>query len=268
MLAPRSLQNRLLLSFLLSMLAIFTMGGFVIYPVISRHLHEEHDDLLRDRLNFYAGMMNIHSKRGVPSAGFLLPDAASAYEWERVTSSDNPDLMQAWYVARGTPLPTKSESLRHKTDQPRNSIPEGEVAFMDYNQWDGRPARLCTRVFVPPRKEDPALPDIQVQLVVGRDLTTLQKTLSDVRWFVIKIGLAVMGGILVASLFIIRRGVRPVNSLTHQIEVMPLAEEGAHFSLPGAPTELQPVVARLNALMDRVTDAIELERQFANNADH
>jgi len=74
--------------------------------------------------------------------------------------------------------------------------------------------------------------------------------------------------VLLASRLIIRRGVKPLKSLSQQIEVMPLAQEGAHFALPGAPTELQPVVGRLNALMDRVSDAIEHERQFANNAAH
>ena len=99
-------------------------------------------------------------------------------------------------------------------------------------------------------------------------MSALNKTLNEVRWFLVKIGLAVMGVILIVSRIIIRRGVKPVKSLAGQIEVIPLTDEGDRFSLPGAPSELQPVVGRLNALMDRVNSAIEHERQFASHAAH
>jgi len=269
MFPPRSLQNRLLLSFLLSMMAILVMGGFVIYTVINRHLHAEHDVLLRDRLFFYETTMRLKPLREKdPASKDSIPSYNMApAEWERIVANENPDLVEAWQEKRGTLIPPKSPSLINKPDLPRLKVAGDDVVFTDYTLWDGRPARLCSRVFVP-KKTRPDLDEVKVQLVVGRDLQALQKTLDDVFWFVVKIGVAVMGGILVASLFIIRRGVRPVNSLTRQIEIMPLAEEGAHFSLPGAPTELQPVVGRLNALMDRVNDAIEHERQFANNAAH
>ena len=49
---------------------------------------------------------------------------------------------------------------------------------------------------------------------------------------------------------------------------MPLVDSDARFGLPGAPSELQPVVGRLNALMDRVGSAIEHERMFTSNAAH
>jgi signal transduction histidine kinase len=109
---------------------------------------------------------------------------------------------------------------------------------------------------------------MKVQVVAGRDLSALEKTLAKVRRVLVRFGLGVMAVVLAVSALIIRRGVKPVNSLAHQIEVMPLADEGARFALPGAPSELQPVVGRLNALMDRVGAAIEHERQFASNAAH
>ena len=67
MFPPRSLQNRLLLSFLVSMTAILALGGFVIYTVIGRHLASENDDLLRDRLLFYETVYRLEK------AFFLAP---------------------------------------------------------------------------------------------------------------------------------------------------------------------------------------------------
>ena len=262
MLTPRSLQNRLLLSFLLSMLAILAAGGFVIYKVIGHQLAAENDALLLDKLFFYETAAQLQSKNNLTLAGSRLP----LPDWERFSKKDNPDLVQGWLLERGTTF-MKSPPLLNRPDLMRPAVQDGETVFSDITLWDGRPARICSRISVP-MKESSHLDDLKVQIVVGRDMLAIYSTLSKVRWFLVKIGLAVMGGILIASRLIIRRGVRPVNSLTHQIEVIPLAEEGAHFSLPGAPTELQPVVGRLNALMDRVSDAIEHERQFASNAAH
>jgi signal transduction histidine kinase len=259
----RSLQFRLLLSFLLSMMGILALGGFVIYKVIGTHLEAENDALLRDRLEFYKSSMELVTRRGLVQAAFTMIDE----EAKRFERKVNPDLFQAWNVERGNPVPFKSPALMLKPDLPRIPVSGAEVAFGDHTLWDGRPARLCSAIFVP-MKKDPKLPDIAVQLVVGRDLLSLEATLGKVRWFLVKMGLGVMGVILIASRLIIRRGVRPLKALSQQIEVMPLAQEGAHFALPGAPMELQPVVGRLNALMDRVGDAIEHERQFANNAAH
>ena len=263
MLPPRSLQNRLLLGFLLSMLAVLALGGFVIYRVIESLLESENDELLRDRLNFYQASVQLEEKRGLTVGGFRMtyPDS------ELFQRETNPDLFQAWMHENGKPIPQKSPALMLKPDLPRIPVQGEEVAFADYTLWDGRPARLCSRVFLP-RKTKPELENHKVQIIVGRDLVALHGTLSDLRWFLVRMGLAVMGAVLAVSWLIIRRGVKPVVFLTHQIEHMPLAEEGAKFLLPGAPTELQPVVARLNALMDRVSDAIEHERQFASNAAH
>jgi signal transduction histidine kinase len=263
MLPPRSLQNRLLLGFLLSMVAILALGGLVIYQVIAMHLEEENDELLLDRLNFYQDTMELEGKRGVTVGAFRV----NLEDRTRFLNNANPDLFQAWFHESGKPIPQKSPALLLKPDLPRIAVSGNEVAFADYTLWDGRPARLCSRVFLP-RKVKPDLDELEVQLVVGRDLVGLQHTLGRVERFLVKMGLAVLAAVLVVSWLIIRRGVKPVVSLTHQIEHMPLADEATHFSLPGAPTELQPVVGRLNALMDRVSDAIEHERQFANNAAH
>lgn len=258
---PRSLQNRLLLSFLVSMTVILAAGGFVIYKVIDRHLDSENDALLRDRLAFYETTLGLKSDRGEVLAKFRMTNP----EWERISATGNPDLVMAWLVDRGIAL-IRSPALGNH-DLPRLAAKGDGVVFADHILWDGRRARLCSREFVP-TKDNPSLPDVRVQVVVGRDLLTLETTLQRVRSFLIKIGLAVMGVLLIASRLIIRRGVKPVKSLAQQIEVMPLAEGGQRFGLPGAPAELQPVVGRLNALMDRVVAAIEHERQFASNAAH
>lgn len=260
--SPRSLQNRLLLSFFVGMTVILTAGGFVIYKVIGSHLESENDALLRDRLRFYETTLKIMPLRGAVVASFRWIPA----ELELTSPTETPWLAQAWMAENGKEIPFPFP-IPEKSRLPRPSASGQEVIFLDHTLQDGRAVRLCSRVFVP-AKEPPSLPDVKVQVVVARDLKALDAALAKIRWFLIKIGLAVLGVVLIATRLIIRRGVKPVNSLAHQIEVIPLADEGARFGLPGAPSELQPVVGRLNALMDRVGAAIDHERQFASNAAH
>ena len=246
------------------MTAILLCGGFVIYKVIGQHLEAENDALLLDRLNFFEAVTKLRSERGIVIPSFNIVEP----EWARISATGNPDLVQGWVADTGKDVLGKSPALAAlKESLPRPVLSGDGAEFVDHRLRDGRMARLVSRVF-PAVSDDPKIVPVRIQLVVGRDLETLNSTLRKVQSFLIKIGFAVTGAVLLASLYIIRRGVKPVNSLTRQIDILPLAEEGERFSLPGAPSELQPVVARLNALMDRVGAAIEHERQFASNAAH
>ena len=256
---PRSLQNRLLLGIFVCMTALLVAGGAVVYGVIGGHLQTESDALLRDRLNFYQATLRLKAN-GLPA--FNMAPA----EWERISATGNPDLVQIWVADTGKEIPLRSPALRGHS-LPRVDMSGDGITFIDHTLWDGRLARLCSLIFEPPR-EDKTMAPVRIQLVVGRDLETLETTLTRVRRFFVKIGAGLTVALLLAARWIIRRGVRPVNALAGQIESMPLTDSSQRFGLPGAPAELQPVVGRLNALMDRVGAAIEHERQFASNAAH
>lgn len=262
---PRSLKFRLLLSFLVCMTVILAGGGVAIYKAIELHLEEEHDNLLRERLFFYEKTLEITSLHKVPTPSLRLSDP----EWEHMDTPGNPDLVMGWVVATGSSAIPRTPSLREaNVDLPRIPVTGNEISYADWTTWDGRPARLCSRVSIP-MKAITSMPDVPVQVVVGRDLVTLNTTLHDVRWFLVKTGAGVMLAVLLASAVLIRRGVKPLVTLAQQIEQRPfVSDAGEPFSLPGAPLELLPVVGRLNTLMDRVGEAIEHERQFANNAAH
>ena len=256
---PHSLQNRLLLGILLCMTVLLLGGGVVVYRVIGAHVRDEADALLTDRLNFYRATLRLKAN-GLPA--FNMAPA----EWERISATGNPDLVQIWVADTGKEIPLRSPALTGRS-LPRVALDGERVVFRDHVLWDGRAARLSSLAFAPPR-EDAEMEPVRIQLVVGRDLVELEKTLDKVRWMLGKTGAGLVGAMLLAARGIIRRGVRPVNVLAEQIGEMPLDDGSRRFGLPGAPDELQPVVGRLNALMDRVGAAIEHERQFASHAAH
>ncbi len=96
--SPRSLQNRLLLGFFVSMTAILLCGGFVIYKVIGQHLEAENDALLLDRLNFFEAVTKLRSERGIVIPSFNIVEP----EWARISATGNPDLVQGWVADTGT----------------------------------------------------------------------------------------------------------------------------------------------------------------------
>ena len=66
----------------------------------------------------------------------------------------------------------------------------------------------------------------------------------------------------------VRRGLAPLDRLREQMGARSGDESGAAFTLPDAPGELAPVVAQLNALMERVGRALQREQALQSAAAH
>jgi two-component system sensor histidine kinase QseC len=65
----------------------------------------------------------------------------------------------------------------------------------------------------------------------------------------------------------VRRALRPLDSLSRDLSTRQ-PHEAKPIALPGAPRELEPVLASLNGLVERVHGALDRERQFAADAAH
>lgn len=65
----------------------------------------------------------------------------------------------------------------------------------------------------------------------------------------------------------VRRGLRPLELLTHELASRELGNR-APVTLDHPPLELQPVLAALNAQLQRLADALERERRFSADVAH
>ena len=255
-LKPKSLQGRLLLGILASLTLTLALGGVVVYRVIDSHLREEFDHALEEKLRFYATTLSLTEGKAVWKMGQA--------EWERVSDPANPDFVQFWFLPQGKFI-YRSPGL-DGTNLPRVEIKGMDPVLSDLRLFGDKSVRMITRqVF--PNQESSGAPT-PVQVAVARDTASLAHALFQVKWFLIKTAVLTTILLMLATRWIVRRGVKPAASLASQIEAMPLVDSDARFSLPGAPSEIQPVVGRLNALMDRVGAAIEHERMFTSNAAH
>ena len=107
-----------------------------------------------------------------------------------------------------------------------------------------------------------------VELTVARDTADLDRTLERLRWLLV--GLCA-GAIVVseaALVWVVGRAVRPVNRLAEEIESLRETDLARRLDLPDVPTELAPVVERLNGLLGRLESAFSRERAFTADVAH
>ena len=107
-----------------------------------------------------------------------------------------------------------------------------------------------------------------MHVVIAKELNSVLDALRQLRgvMYQVAVGLTVL--LLASTTFFLRRNLQPLKQLSDQIESTPVTGGSSHFELRGAPSELDPVVERLNTLMDRVEGAFERERHFTANAAH
>ena len=260
-LAPRSLQNRLLLAFLVGMVLIEAGASYLAYRLMERHTWEEFDRMLVDKLRFYKSTLFFDVK-GRPT--WRMGEA----DWDRVMDPADPDYFELYYP--GGKRIGGSKTLGRK-DLPIVGSGE-EIAYEDIllpNGKHGRAAGMITSVKHFLTADEKGEFELQpIHVVVARSADTKNKTLNEVRWRLLAASMAGTLALVSSAYFIIRRNVKSAGDLTRQIDEMELTDHNQRFALPGAPSELEKVVGRLNALMDRVTSAIENERQFTSNAAH
>jgi two-component system, OmpR family, heavy metal sensor histidine kinase CusS len=261
-LIPRSLKYRLLLAFLVGMVLIQAGASYLAYRLMERHTWEEFDRTLADKIEFLRTTF-FFDDQGRPK--WRMGEA----DWDRYLDKEDPDYFQfqfpdGRYIRRsknldGKPLPAVGQ-MAEIPEFTNVQLPHGSA---------GRAAGMLAKVkhYLTADFKGDSEPEL-VHIVIARSVLTVEKTLSEVRWRLLAASalgtLALMG----AAFFIIRQNVKSAGELAEQIAQMPLDDAGRRFALPKAPEELDKVVGRLNALMDRVATAIENERQFTSNAAH
>jgi len=115
------------------------------------------------------------------------------------------------------------------------------------------------------RKGDP---EKLVTLVVARSLAGLERRLARFRWLLLTTGAATMAAALAVCFVVVGRGLRPLKALAADIEGIHEENLSQRVSEEGTPAELQPVVAKLNDLIDRLEIAFERERGFTADVAH
>jgi heavy metal sensor kinase len=134
---------------------------------------------------------------------------------------------------------------------------------------DGRHARyLAYRFPVKPDEDEKPIATANVTVVVGRDTFDLEHTLERIGGLFTLAGALATLTIVLVTVLIINRGLAPIRRLSVQIASIDIQHLATRLDPRGLPSELTPIVSRLNDLLQRLQGAFDRERSFTADAAH
>ena len=252
-----SIKSRLLLGLILPILAAIIGGSFAVYGLFKDSLYAEMDYFLTQKMRFHQVVV---FQKGKTASYNVVPS-----RWKELRSKENPEYYHLRYSPSGV-------EITHSRILPPDGLPpigadSDTPVFENIILPDGKPARAGGVTFIPKENKGDD-PTKTLHIVVAENSSRILAALHRLRIILITVGCSAAFLVLFSAFRIVRRNLRPLDDLSQQIEAVPLKAQSSRFTLENAPSELNPVVTRMNALMDRVSLALEKERQFTANAAH
>lgn len=260
----RSIRSRIAVALLASLAVLWAAGGSAVF-LTSRsaalaRIDAENQELARQVRSLVRG----------PGGGRRGP-AAESSSTQLVADGVH---YQAWSLD-GEPL-LRSESLG-KRDLPRaEADPPGEPVFGITELGDGTRLRYVSSSFGaghgggggggggggPPPWAGGGMRD-PVIITVGHDLAPTRAEQRKLLGALVAIGLAAGAATCGVVALSLRSGLRPLRELDESIARVDATSLGVRFGRDDLPTELEPVVERLDELMERLEAGFQRERDFS-----
>jgi signal transduction histidine kinase len=105
-------------------------------------------------------------------------------------------------------------------------------------------------------------------LVVASVRRELDRTLATLQVVLAGCGLLLLAATAVVVPRVLRRELKPLQTLAAKAARIDAATLSARFATEGLPGELAPIAARLNELLARLEDSFERERRFSSDVAH
>lgn len=256
----KSLRAQLVLGLSVGLAVVFLASGALLDTLIRRSVWAAFDEALVSKARSLAALVE-NNEDGIE---FELTEPLPP----ELARGDAAEYYQIWRPD-GTVL-ARSPSLAERDLGRGAGSGDDAPAFRDAALPDGRTGRVVGLTFQPRRDPELGPPDapVQIELVVGRSTAEILATLTRIRAVLIGVCLlAVLLSIALAA-WIVRRSLRPVDELGRQIAQV--GADGLAMRIVGTqtPTELAPIVSRLNDLLARLETAFERERRFTGDVAH
>ncbi|MES1206321.1 MAG: ATP-binding protein [Pseudomonadota bacterium] len=258
----RSLRFRLTAAVVLVLAAVLAGFAVVIHLMLERALVRQLDLRLAGSAAAIAGM--AEDEPGGPEF-----ESETLPEFER---SARPGYFEAW-VDDGRVL-ARSPSLGTR-DLPRLGGDGPRPVHANVRLPDGRPGRAIElrqplRVEDAPPGAEPSRRFVTVVAAVGTE--EARETLAAVSRWLWALGAAAFMAAAAATLLLVRRALAPARAVAAQIERLDAGGLAGGIDRPiataGLPSEIAPIVSKLNELLARLSASFARERRFTADVSH
>jgi signal transduction histidine kinase len=257
----KSIRRRLTLALVLFCCSLWALGSGAAYLAMRAGLIAEFDRAHMTDL-FALSNMTEQSEAGLKfdSTGEYMPN------FQR---ENHPDYFQLW-ESNGVAL-YRSPTLLDRPDLPRKVGTLTNPRTWNVTLPDALPGRAVGVRFVPKEDDDtprrPGSPPLtrEVVLVAAFHRQALDSRLRLLETVLLITGAAMGAATIAAVGLVVRRGLRPLSSLTERAGAIDANSLQLRFPTEKMPAELLPIAQRLNHLLTRLESSFVRERQF--NAD-
>jgi signal transduction histidine kinase len=257
----RSLRARLLLAVTLTFVGILVLLGLALDAAVRRAVIASFDASLLAKAKALSLTVEQHDDR--------MQFEFDPRDMPEFSVRKRPSYFEVWVNGK---VFAKSESLGEGILE--DAAPRGGPRSEARQLPNGRRGRAVVLRFVPRVDEDvpSGTPTVEAVIEVAEATGELEETLERVRWTIAALcaGAVVLAG--VALVVVVGRSLRPLGRIADQIASLSVTELSARIGEEGGgwrvPSEVQPIVARLNELLGRLEGAFERERAFASDAAH
>ena len=105
-------------------------------------------------------------------------------------------------------------------------------------------------------------------VLVGRDITDLQRAQRGVFWDVLIAGALTLAVAIFGGWFVAGRALAPIKRISRTARAMSAGDLNARIAVESTESELEQVASTLNEAFDRLRLAVEQERRFMADASH
>ena len=251
-----SLRFRLLAGTLLWVAATVGIAGWMLQSMFEQQLSRQFDNELSMHLAQLAAHLETDAAgnpvlaRPLSDPRLERPYSGLYWQVERM-ASDNSDA-----------IVLRSRSLWDaQLPVPADRLADGERHTHRVSGPDGEALRMLEQVMQPAEN-----PDQGWRLIVAADERLLSEPVARFRTLLIGALALLAGGLMVAAAFQVVAGLRPLQRLRDELSQL---RDGRRTTLgEDHPSEIQPVVDELNAVLSRNADFVARARHQAGNLAH
>lgn len=252
----RSLRYRLLISATLCSVIVLGLLGISVYAAMRHFLLNEFDDSLREDARLLSTMVELNDGRiDFQFHPSQLPD---------YVAGDRIRYFQVW--RNDGSILERSRSLRDK-HLPRIAPTTAEAASV-IDLPNDRQGRAISIKYIRRGRDERRIAERTVTIVAAAEPIDVDHILWLLNWMLTVLCLAAILIMGIVLLHVVKSGVRPVQVLAGQIESMSETDLTRRLPRDGVPTELTPMVDKMNGFLARLEGAFAREKSFTADVAH